>query len=98
MNTLVKGFKTLFKKIEAAKRPQTKQKYQDELKRKMKTSLEKAWNADLLLQQKRQYKRDDREQKRLQKQLCRVKETEEIGEGKKNARCQVQEIEEGGRA
>lgn len=69
MNVLVRGFKTLLKKIEAAKCPQTKQKYQDELKRKMEISLEKAWSNDLLLQKKRLERRQKKREANLQKQL-----------------------------
>ena len=69
MNTLVKGFKTLLMKIENAKRPQTKQKYQDKLIRRMEISLEKTWNDDLLLQEKRLEKRQRKREVRLEKQL-----------------------------
>ena len=65
INSLVRGFKTLFRKIEAAKRPQTKQKYQEELKQRMETSLEKAWNNDLLIQEKRLEKRQKKREANL---------------------------------
>ena len=47
----------------------TKQKYQDELKRKMETSLEKAWNNDLLLQEKRFEKRQKKVEDNFREQL-----------------------------
>lgn len=59
MNNLIKifkGMKTLLNNIEAVKRPETKFKYQDKLKKQMDAALEKQKIANLLLEERRQRK------------------------------------------
>ena len=60
--------KTLLNKIEVVKRPDTKKKYQAELKKKMDAALKKQRLKSLLLQEKRR----KQEEKRLRKQLNAV--------------------------
>ena len=78
MNNLVRGFKTLIQKIEAAKRPQTKQRYQEELRRKMEANLKRVWNDDLLLQERRAERRVVNLQKQLNAALKRQRRFEKV--------------------
>ena len=79
MNSLVKifrGFRTLLNKIGAVKRPETKKKYQDELKRKMDASLEKQRINTLLIQERRRRLEEKRFQKELNAAIKKQKKLE----------------------
>ena len=75
MNNLAKafkGFNTLLNKIQDAKRPETKKKYEDLLRRKIDATSEKTRKTNLLMQERREKterKMEEKRQKRLQKQL-----------------------------
>ena len=68
MNNLVKvfrGMKTLLNKIETAKGPETKKKYQDKLKEQMEILLRKQRKANLLIQEKKERSRVKELERRL---------------------------------
>ena len=68
MNNIVKGFRTLTNKIEAGKRPETRNKYLLKFKRKLELRQDKERKANLLQQEKRRKQEERIQRKRIKQE------------------------------